>query len=219
VIVFIFNILIKLEQESGVFGPAGLFPGDHLVNLDHCLVRDKSSWRSCLYKTAKQAQTDFCLPATFLDGKTQKALDVPCCSAEMSSHLCFTGKDLSRSLRLFSFQLSVLKFRDFHRWCLRAREVVESAGAKTGSLCPDDHISLTPQMDATSPNGTRLTVIHRSNTKEPAVLFLGLPSELNQAVEISNWVPTASYLSPYGPELLYNSFRCDIFSGEKNIIS
>ena len=84
-----------------MFGPAGLFPGDHLVNLDHCLVRDKSSWRSCLYKTAKQAQTDFCLPATFLNGKTQKALDVPCCSAEMSSHLCFTGKDLSRSLPFF----------------------------------------------------------------------------------------------------------------------
>lgn len=194
-----------------MFGPAGLFPGDHLVSLDHCLVRDKSSWRSCLYKTAKQAQTDFCLPATFLNEKLHKALDVPCCSAEMSSHLCFTGKNLSgvnlRSLSISFIQQPYLKRRFVHRWCLRAREVVEAAGTKSGSACSENQVSLTPQMDATSPNGTRLTVIHRSNTKEPSVLFLGSPSELHHAVEISNWVPTASYLSPYGPELLYNSFR------------
>lgn len=90
-----FYTRLKSKQESGVFGPAGLFSGDHVVSLDHCLVREKSSWRSCLYKTAKQAQTDFCLPATFISGKTHKSPDVPCCSAEMSSHLCFTGKDLA----------------------------------------------------------------------------------------------------------------------------
>jgi hypothetical protein len=118
------------------------------------------------------------------------------------------------------FAATVLKCLFVHRWCLRAREVVEAAGAKTGSVCPDNHISLTPQMDASSPNGTRLTVIHRSNTKEPAVLFHGSPSELHQAVEISNWVPTASYLSPYGPELLYNSFRCDFIRRRwKNLIT
>jgi len=85
--------------------------------------------------------------------------------------------------------------------------VVEASVPKIGSSCPENHVALTPQMDSSSPNGTRLIVIHRSNTKEPAVLFLGPPSELHQTVEISNWVPTASYLSPYGPELLYNSFR------------
>ncbi|CAB3381324.1 Hypothetical predicted protein [Cloeon dipterum] len=176
----------KVDPNSGVAGPAGLSYADHVTGVNYCTVHDKSSFRSCLHRIAKQPQIDFCVPSSIL--KEKRDIDKSCCSPDLSNHLCFLSENDSR-------------------WCLRARDVVEASKQKTSdSLCQAGLVSVRPQMGEAAVNGTRLVVIQRSNSQRPPVLFLGTPAELYQTVEISNWVPSVPYLSPHCPEMLYNCF-------------
>ncbi|XP_059474280.1 membrane-bound transcription factor site-2 protease [Neocloeon triangulifer] len=185
-------VVTSVDPNSGVAGPSGLLYGDHITGLNHCKVQDKVSYRNCLYKAAKQSQTDYCVPVSFTNRNTQTTTDTPCCSGEMLQHLCFHNRN---------------KAGETARWCMQVREVVEASIPKQSDEgCPEGSVSLTPLMEPSALNGTRLVVIKRSNLKKPSVLFLGLPSELYHTVEISNWLPAASYLSPQYPEMFYNFF-------------
>ncbi|KAH7948335.1 hypothetical protein HPB52_020605 [Rhipicephalus sanguineus] len=52
--------VISVLKESGAHGPGGLLPGDHVIGIDGCDIRNIDSWKACLVQTVQLPQQGYC---------------------------------------------------------------------------------------------------------------------------------------------------------------
>lgn len=164
--------VISVLKESGAYGPGGLLPGDHIIGIDGCDVRDIDSWKACLVQTLLLPQHGYCLKKAIIESEgTWSPKD--CCHGQSNNSLCFMYMELGEKKNV----------------CLPARHTLQTAARYCNSSCSQSDHCLKPVLD----NGTKLVEVKRANWQ--TMLFLGSPSELWHAVSIVKWVPRQTYLS------------------------
>ncbi|CAN7988588.1 unnamed protein product, partial [Ixodes hexagonus] len=176
-------------QESGAYGPNGLLPGDHIIAVDGCMVRNPATWKSCLVQAVLIPQLGYCQRKLLVQSEgTWSSND--CCHGQSNNSLCFSYLDHDEKREV----------------CLPARHTLETSQGYCNSSCPtEDYSCLKPVLD----NVTKLVQVKRENW--PAMLFLGPPAELWHSVAVIKWVPRQKYLSVL-PVHIYEVFLHYIMS-------
>lgn len=160
-------------QESGAYGPNGLLPGDHIIAVDGCVVRDPATWKSCLVQAVLIPQPGYCQRKVLVQSEGTWSSN-ECCHGQSNNSLCFSYLDHDEKREV----------------CLPARHTLETSHGYCNSSCQtDDYYCLKPVLD----NATKLVQVKRENW--PAMLFLGPPAELWHTVSVIKWVPRQKYLS------------------------
>nr|XP_037281489.1 membrane-bound transcription factor site-2 protease-like [Rhipicephalus microplus] len=164
--------VISVLEESGAHGPGGLLPGDHVVGIDGCNVRNVDSWKACLVQTVLLPQHGYCHKKSVVETEgTWTPKD--CCHGQSNSSLCFAYMEHGEKKKV----------------CLPARRTLQTSIRYCNSSCSQDEYCLKPILD----NGTKLVEVKRSNWQ--TMLFLGPPSELWHSVSVIKWVPRQFNLS------------------------
>lgn len=165
--------VISVAEESGAYGPNGLLPGDHIITVDGCVVRDPATWKSCLVQAVLIPQPGYCQRKVLVQSEGTWSSN-ECCHGQSNNSLCFSYLDHDEKREV----------------CLPARHTLETSHGYCNSSCQtDDYYCLKPVLD----NATKLVQVKRENW--PAMLFLGPPAELWHTVSVIKWVPRQKYLS------------------------
>ena len=154
-----------VAEGSVVYGPRGLFIGDHVTALSQCDISSVDNWISCINRSMKAPNHGYCM-----DGETIQHLDVAtsvtqmpqgnieCCDESMNSHLCFYR----------------LKHQKMMYSCLPARSTIKHPTCLTDNDCLNPvHACVVPSVD----NSTKLINV-KIKGRDP-IIYLGHPIDLH----------------------------------------
>ncbi|XP_076237048.1 membrane-bound transcription factor site-2 protease [Calliopsis andreniformis] len=184
--------------NSPVRAPTGLVEQNTIYKINDCLVKHDEDWYDCLLSTINQPTLGYCVKQSFIQEYDESVPSrqktdgvINCCTAdsEAAGSLCFEYIEGPQTAPLHLPPHS----------CLPARVMINQSQnfchASHECSFHDTHC-LKPSLD----NMTKIIQIKRKEGKD--VLFRGHPADIYRTVDVSDWVPKYSFLSPKLPEVV-----------------
>ena len=181
--------LVNVKPRTSVQGPSGLVVGDVLTAVQGKSVRNIRDYKIALADVLNSVQGGLCVEEMMV-----KELRVPgvvnnCCPEERTDSLCFVGSTKGQRVCLPVRSVSNKSAGHCHAW-----DPFLSQGE---GFCGEEVDCMVPQF---TDNTTKLVIVTRKKQKD--FLFIGNPAEIYSSTEVTEYVPTYSFLPLQLPDIV-----------------